>query len=86
LRFRLAVGESNLPLLTGGHYSEVVVKAGLTVQSNLRKTATFGTQKFTVIQKWSLFKGCSLNFTISIEILGIRLAVVNRWPLFRGGR
>jgi hypothetical protein len=31
LRFRLAVDESNWPLLAGGHYSKVVVKAGLTV-------------------------------------------------------
>jgi hypothetical protein len=34
LRFRLVVDESNQLLLTGGHYSEVVVKAGLTVQYN----------------------------------------------------
>jgi hypothetical protein len=31
MRFRLVVDESNWPLLTGGRYSQVVVKAGLTV-------------------------------------------------------
>ncbi len=31
MRFRLVVDESNWPLLTGGHCSEVAVKAGLTV-------------------------------------------------------
>jgi hypothetical protein len=31
LRFRLAIDESNQLLLMGGQYSEVVVKAGLTV-------------------------------------------------------
>ncbi len=30
VRFRLVFDESNQPLLTGGHCSEVVVKAGLT--------------------------------------------------------
>ncbi len=31
MRFRLAVNEPNWPLFTGGRCSEVVVKAGLTV-------------------------------------------------------
>jgi hypothetical protein len=31
LRFRLVVDDSNWPLLTGGRYSEVVVRTGLTV-------------------------------------------------------
>jgi hypothetical protein len=31
LRFILVVNETNLPLLTGGRYSQVVVKSGLTV-------------------------------------------------------
>jgi len=35
VRFRLNVIESNRPLLTGGHYSELVVKAGLTVIKKL---------------------------------------------------
>ena len=34
VRFILAVAELYRPVLTGGHYSEVVVKAGFTVQSN----------------------------------------------------
>jgi hypothetical protein len=35
LRFRLVVDKSNWLLLTGGCYTEVVVKAGLAVQSRL---------------------------------------------------
>ncbi len=31
LRFRLVVDDSNWPLLTGGRYSQVAVKSGLTV-------------------------------------------------------
>ncbi len=31
MRFRLVVDDLNWPLLTGGRYSEVVVKTGLTV-------------------------------------------------------
>ena len=34
LRFRLVVGDSNWPLLTGGRCSQVVVKSGLTVLCN----------------------------------------------------
>ena len=35
VRYRLVVNESNQPLLAGGHYSEVVVKSGLTVQTKI---------------------------------------------------
>jgi hypothetical protein len=34
LRFRLAVDDSNWPLLTGGRCSQVVVRSGLIVQQN----------------------------------------------------
>jgi hypothetical protein len=34
LRFRLAVDDSNWPLLTGGRCSQVVVRSGLTVPEN----------------------------------------------------
>ncbi len=44
-------------------------------------TATLENQK-----TWPLFRGWSLKITINTEKLGIRLAVVDRWPLFRGGR
>jgi hypothetical protein len=33
MRSRQVVNETNWPLLTGGCYSQVVVKSGLTVQS-----------------------------------------------------
>ncbi len=57
------------------------------IQSNLSTTATLGTPK-----KWPLYRvGRSLQvFSIKIGIksslAGLRLAVVDRWPLFRGGR
>jgi hypothetical protein len=52
---RLACPDFVRPLLTGGHYSEVVINTGLTVQSNYCTMATHGTQK-----KWPLFKsGCN---------------------------
>ncbi len=40
LRFRLAVDDSNWPLLTGGHCSQVVVKSGLTVHQKCRTHST----------------------------------------------
>jgi hypothetical protein len=43
LRFRLVVGESNWPLLTGGRYSQVVVKSGLTVLVFKKLNNNFGT-------------------------------------------
>jgi hypothetical protein len=43
---------SDWPLLTGGHYSEVVIRIGLTVESNLSTTPTLGTPR-----KWSLYIG-----------------------------
>ncbi len=36
--------------------------------------------------KWSLFTVYSYKISISFENLGLKLAVVDRWPLFRGGR
>jgi hypothetical protein len=58
------------------------------VQSNLCATATLGTQK-----KWpkvkanrSLFTVYFYKIAISFGKLGLKLAVVDRWPLFRGGR
>jgi hypothetical protein len=44
-----------------------------------------GLKKVAVVQNWSLFKGRSLNITINIETLGIMPAVVDRWPLLKGG-
>jgi hypothetical protein len=46
--------------------------------------ATLGTQKMAVVQKWLLFKDWPLKITINIEKLGVTLAIVDRWPLFRG--
>ncbi len=43
-------------------------------------------QKVAVVHRWSLCRGFSIKITVSIEILGITLAVLDRWPLFRGGR
>ncbi len=39
-------------LLTGGFYLELVVSAGLTIQSNLRTTTTHGTQNL-----WPMLTG-----------------------------
>jgi hypothetical protein len=40
-----------------------------------------GLKKVAIFQKWLW----SLKITINLETLGITLAVVERWPLFRGG-
>jgi hypothetical protein len=53
VRFRLVVDDKNWPLLTGGCCSEVVIKAGLTVQSflNIVLLTTLKTTSFDVLAK-----------------------------------
>jgi hypothetical protein len=51
VRVRLVVNESNRLLLTGGCCSEVVVKAGLTVQGAHGKSEQFWMLIFNKIQK-----------------------------------
>jgi hypothetical protein len=43
-------------------------------------------QKVAVVQSWPVFGGFSIKIGIKISLAGLRLAVVDRWPLFRGGR
>ena len=40
----------------------------------------------TVVQRWPLFRGFSIKIAIKFDFAGLRLAVVGRWALFRGGR
>jgi hypothetical protein len=47
---------------------------------------TLGLKTLAVVQKRPLFRGWSLKITTNIEKLGIILAGVESWPLFRGGR
>ncbi len=42
-------------------------------------------KKVAVGQKWSLFTVYSYKTAIRFGKLGLRLVVVNRWLLFRGG-
>jgi hypothetical protein len=39
-----------------------------------------------VVQSWPVFTGFSIKIGIKSSLAGLRLAVVDRWPLFRGGR
>jgi hypothetical protein len=39
-----------------------------------------------VVQRWPLFRGYSIKIAIEFDSAGLRLAVVGRWLLFRGGR
>jgi hypothetical protein len=45
-----------------------------------------GLKKMTFIHKWLLCTGCSYKIGIKFEKSGIRLVVVERLLLFRGGR
>jgi hypothetical protein len=38
-----------------------------------------------VVHKWLLFRGFSIKIAIEFDLARLRLAVVGRWPLFRGG-
>jgi hypothetical protein len=37
------------------------------------------------MQRWLLFSVYSFKIAISFGRLGLKLAIVDRWPLFRGG-
>ena len=43
-------------------------------------------KKVAVAQRWPVFGGFSIKFFIKISLARLCLAVVDRWPLFRGGR
>jgi hypothetical protein len=39
-----------------------------------------------VVHRWPLLRVFSIKVTIEFDLAGLRLAVIDRWPLFRGGR
>ena len=43
-------------------------------------------KKAAVVQSWPVFTGFSIKIGIKSSLAGLRLAVVDIWPLFRGGR
>jgi hypothetical protein len=43
-------------------------------------------KKVAAVQSWPVFTGFSIKIGIKSSLAGLRLAVVDRWPLFRGGR
>ena len=43
-------------------------------------------KKVAVVQSWLVFTGFSIKIGIKSSLAGLRLAVVDRWPLLRGGR
>ncbi len=43
-------------------------------------------QKVAVVHRLLLCRGFSNKSAINVRLAGLSLAVVNRWPLFRGGR
>jgi hypothetical protein len=42
-------------------------------------------KKEAVVQSWPVFTGFSIKIGIKSSLAELRLAVVDRWPLFRGG-
>ena len=43
-------------------------------------------KKVAVVQSWSVLQGFSIKIGIKSSLAKIRLAVVDMWPLLRGGR
>jgi hypothetical protein len=43
-------------------------------------------KKVAVVQSWPVSTGFSIKIDIKSSLAGLRLGVVDRWPLFRGGR
>jgi hypothetical protein len=42
-------------------------------------------KKVAVVKRWSVLTVCSYKIAINFGKLEIRLVIVDRWPLFRGG-
>jgi hypothetical protein len=54
--------------------------------SNLSTTATLGTpKKVSVLHRWSLCRDFPTKIDMLFGLDGFRLAIVDRWLLFRGG-
>ena len=45
-----------------------------------------GPKKSGRCQSWPVFTGFSIEIGIKSSLAGVRLTVVDRWPLFRGSR
>jgi hypothetical protein len=43
-------------------------------------------KKVAVVYRWVLIRGFSIIIAIKFDFVGLRLAVVGMWPLFKGGR
>ncbi len=43
-------------------------------------------KKVAAVQTWPVCTGFSIKISIKSSLAGLRLAVVDRWPLFRGAR
>jgi hypothetical protein len=43
-------------------------------------------KKAAVVQRWPVLEGFSIKIGIKINLAGLCLAIVDRWPLFRVGR
>ncbi len=39
-----------------------------------------------IVDRWQQLRGFSIKIAIAFDLVGLRLAVVGRWPLFRGVR
>ncbi len=70
-----------LVVVDSGHWSEVVVNTGLTVQSNLSTTATLGTPK-----KRPLFRCGHYSKVSPIKLQLVWDVWGSGWPLLTGGR
>jgi hypothetical protein len=42
-------------------------------------------KKVAVVHRWLFCRGFSIKIGTKISLAGLSLAIVDRWPLFRGG-
>ncbi len=55
----------------------------MTILRTPQKVTVVGTE--VVRQRWSDFGGFSIKIFIKVSLAGLSLAIVDSWPLFRGG-
>jgi hypothetical protein len=84
LRFRLAVDDSNRPLLTGGRCSQVVVKSGLTAVAETQYDRSL--RKSDLNFQTSLTKYCYIMYLLSpVLIVLIKIENKSRKVLSQSG-
>jgi hypothetical protein len=59
---------------------------GMNLQADRQTDRQTGPPQVAFVKRWSIFGGFSIKIGNKMSLAGLSMAVVDRWPLFRGGR